>query len=375
VFFDRPEQWGALAVGLGFTPHEPVASFGDTASFRQLKRSLGAPAGPPPHFRHWLRGNYFGHRALVTSYVVSSGSSSETWTSVAVEIDPPLFLGLSIAADSGIQRFFGGQDMQLGVPHLDEALRLRALEPGRLRGLLLAQAGDASFPDRLVAAVKSRFSVTDSTVVVSMSGRVTDVQTIQNALGGAAWIADQLRIRAATLPPLPAEEQVRSRWRAFADDKRLTFDAARMHMHGTVEDAEVEMALETNGGLIKTAIGVRFPQQLAVALHAERAGVLPFLRRLFTSCITTGDERFDDTFIIRGTPPAHVEYIFANPAVRGALMGIATVTHEFTMTESQVFWLYPAVTLDTATLERHLGAALGATQALFGVARSTGPYR
>jgi hypothetical protein len=375
LFFQDPAEWAALAMALGLTPHEPSAGFGATASFRHLKRSLGPVAAPPPKFQHWLRGRRNGRRVLVVLHIEGSGSHRTAWTSTVTEIDPPLFIGASIGREGTLSTFFGGEDLKLGIPPVDDALRLGALDPVRLRALLLTPAGSPSMLSSLCAMVQDGFKVTDSTVVCSTVGYVTDPGAIARQLDQAAWLANELETRKRALGQTAAEARVEAEWRTFAEDRGLTFDAPRMHMHGTLHDAGIEVALETNAGRVQTSIGVRFPRPVGLQLHLTKAGTFAFLTRLFSQDIDTGDRAFDDAFIIQGHPEPAVRAVFQSPMLRATLLNIAGPASELSMTEQGVFWLWPAATIGSSQLDTHVRAALGATEALFGRLEPNGPYR
>ncbi len=375
LFFQDANEWAALARALGLTPHEPSAGFGSTASFRHLKRSLGPVAGPPPRFQHWLRGRRAGRRVMVVFHIEGSGSHQTSWTSTVSEIDPPLFVGASIGHEGLFSTFFNGEDLQLGLPPVDAILRLGALDPVYFRKLLLTRAGSPALLSTACSMVQNGFTVTDSTVVCSTSGYVTSPAQIAAQLDQAGWLASELEARKRAMGPTPAEERVAGEWRAYADSRGLKFDAARIHMHGAVNDAEIEVALETNAGVIQTAIGVRFPRPVGLRLHLKKAGTFAFLTRLFSQDIDTGDRWFDDAFIIQGHPEPAVRAVFQSQTLRATLLNIAGSASELSMTEQGVFWLWPAATIGSEQLDTHVRAALGATDALFGRVEPHGPYR
>ncbi|MFO0552241.1 MAG: hypothetical protein U0271_27890 [Polyangiaceae bacterium] len=368
------ERWGVLAAAIGFTPHEPVAGFRSSASFRQLWRALGPVVGPPPRYRHWLRGSHAGKRALVVTHIEGSGSNQSVHTSAVTEIVPPLLVGASITRENALTSLFGGQDVLLGIPDVDAALRIGALDPHGVRRLLLARAGDPTFLTRMSALVRSGYSASDSTAVWSGPGQITDPRTIMAGLDGAAWIANELAVRRAACRRTDAELFVESVWRDFAAEHALAFDAPRMLIEGVVSGVAVELALETNGGVLRTGLGVRFPHEVGVRIHLRRANALEFLSRLFTDPIRTGDPFFDDAFVLSGHPAQAVRAVFSNASLRAALCSLLAAS-ELTMTDTGIFWVWPTPVQSREALEAQLKAGLSIAEALFGAARTQGPYR
>ena len=289
---------------------------------------------------------------MVVFHIEGSGSHQTSWTSTVSEIDPPLFVGASIGHEGLFSTFFNGEDLQLGLPPVDAILRLGALDPVYFREILLTRAGSPALLSTACSMVQNGFTVTvtDSTVVCSTSGYVTSPAQIAAQLDQAGWLASELEARKRAMGPTPAEERVAGEWRAYADSRGLKFDAARIHMHGAVNDAEIEVALETNG-------------------------TFAFLTRLFSQDIDTGDRWFDDAFIIQGHPEPAVRAVFQSQTLRATLLNIAGSASELSMTEQGVFWLWPAATIGSEQLDTHVRAALGATDALFGRVEPHGPYR
>lgn len=375
MFFSDPSDWLLLSRALGFAPHAPVAGYGSLASFRQLKRAMGPPASGAD-FSHWLYGTHKGREGLITHYSTGSGRNRSHWTAVVARVDPPLFLGVHIAREMLFSDLFGGSDVVLGLPAFDAELRLGALDPGRLRELLVPHdPGGLPLLQALVRTTRDGLQVSDSTAVWQLSGLVTDIARVARALDEASWIAAELSRRRAEMQPTPAERAVQGEWRAFADSANLAFDPLRMKITGELRGARVEVALETNGGRVQTAVTVRWPRSLGVALRVRKAHGLAFLSELFGGDIKTGDALFDDMFHVQGHPELWVRQALASAGLRNTLRSVAAHASEVTMDHEGAFWLWPAPAVRAADLEAHVSTAQRATEAIFGAIQGQGPYR
>lgn len=373
--FREPQEWWALGGELGLRPHGPTAGFGPYASFRQLERSLGPPAPPPAHWSHWLHGVYRGRPVLVINYESGSGSNRSTETVAVAQIDPPLFLGVSIAREGFLSDLFGGTDVQLGDPVLDAELRLGAFDGARLAEFLRPNPANASLLHALVRGVRTGMHVTDSTVVFSMRGLVSDRRSIATSLDEAIGVAAHLAARRASFPLTEAERLHVAEWRAYAEANGLTFDPSRMELAGKMNDTTVRIGLETNGGRMHTSVTVTWPQAFPVSLRLHKKSSLSFLASLFTDEIVTGDLAFDDRFSIQGSPEASVRALFASAELRGSLVRLAPYASEVTMNGAGCFWLWPGAVVAGAHLDEHVKLALRMSHALFGSARAAGPFR
>ena len=376
MFFRTAQDWWALARALSFEPHEPSAGYGSQASFRSLKRALGPVVGPPPKWEHWLYGKRNGRECLVIQYETGSGSNRSTWTAVAARLDPPLFLGASIAREGFLSELFGGVDVQLGVPQFDGELRLGAFDQDRLRALLYPSDAQAlTTLQGLVRCTRDGMHVTDSTAVYELSGVICDPIEVANRLDQAIWCATELARRKQSMPITPSEIAHRTEWQAYATRMGLDFDAPQMKLSGDIGGTRIEVALETNGARVQTAVTVRWPRELGVNVRLRKASGFSFLASLFGQDIATGDPAFDSMFQIQGYPEPWVRQCFAHPDLRATLQSVAAGANELTMNGTGVFWLWPGPALSRTDLDAHVQMAMRASGDLFGTVQTMGPYR
>ena len=317
-----------------------------------------------------------GTECLVVHYSVGGGSNRRYYTSAVVRLDPPLFLGASIDEDGSLISFFDGKDIELGIPTIDQSLRLQAAQPHRLYELLAPRSHtDGAFLQTLANGVRHGLSVTDSRVMQRFQGLVVEPNLLHQGLESAHWAATELGQRRARMGTSPEEWAVHAEWKRFADARQFRFDSARMSATGAIAGAQIEIALETSGGKIGTAIVVRWPRSLGVGLHLRKQGVMAFLTNLFEQDIITGDRAFDDAFTVQGHPEAWVRHALASPHVRDALRIAAHAATEITMNDHALSWTIARPSTTAAELEAHVAMATRASTALFGRIEELGPYR
>jgi hypothetical protein len=373
VFFASDDDWAVLARSLSLVPYRPSAGYGHRASFRQLKRALGAPAASPPSVEHWLYGHRGGSEVLVVVYSTGSGKNRTTWTACVTRIDPPLLLGVDVSSQSALFGLFGGSDIQLGLPNVDGALELHAADPQRLRQLLWPT--DAT-GQHLLATLMSggNVRVTDSAVRFTLRGIEAAPHVIARQLEAGAWIGKTLAARRHELGPTQAELAQQVVWRAAADGLHLRFDAARMRLEGELAGAGVEIALETDGGAF-TAVTCRFPRSIGVNVRLRRAGALHFLDGLLDQDIRVGDPAFDGLYVVQGYPEPAVRQVLSNGPLRFALSNLAARADEVTMNDMGLFFRMRGVHGTEPELSGLLSFVRHVVGTIFGEVQSLGPYR
>src|SRR5262249_30286662 len=149
----------------------------------------------------------------------------------------------------------------------------------------------------------------------------------------------------------------------------------RMKIEGTIDTTNIDVALETNGARMQTAVTIRWPSSLGGNVRLRKSSGFSFLRQLFSQNIATGDPEFDSLFELQGFPEPWVREVFASADLRTALSSVGAEANELTFSDSGAFWLWPSAAVGGDELEAHVSTAIRASQALFGVAKSLGPYR
>jgi hypothetical protein len=362
---------------LGLTAFAPSASFSLGTSFKQLKRTLGVPAPPfDPSFQQWLYGVRRGLEVLVVNYETGSGSSSTTWTGAIARVDPPLFLGLGVSGHPWLE-LFGSPDIRVGHPYADDKLRIEGFDPARITELLAPHVPQGhEILARMVAAENgTSLGVSDSVVAISKSEVITDPGAILAMLDPAIDLAALLAARRAYLSPSPGELAQRAEWQRFAEVNRFAFDPLRMKLEGERGGSRMEVALETEGQHVRTAVTVRFPRPVGVAFTVRRTNTPSFLQGLFSQDIRVGEERFDELYKVTGYPEPAVRAALARPNLLALLVGIGQATPEVQLNHAELFFRFIGASPRAVDLEPLVELGHTTTRELFGEVRGIDPYR
>jgi hypothetical protein len=372
-----PAKWAALAHALDLNPYAPSATYSYGASFRQMKRTLGVPAAPPPSFQHHLYGVRHGVEIMVLTYDVGSGSSQTTYTAVLARIDPPLFLGLALRPRSGLERLFGSVDFPLGDADADQALHVRAFDTRPALLLSPADPQGRALLQHLVAQARSDWlpAIADSVVTLERAGTYTDPREIAQVADWAIALARGLAGRRRAVPHQPHEAKMNDEWHRFADGAGFGFDPERMKLQGKAGDSAAEIALETDGQHVRTSVSMTFPRAVGVAMFVQRTTLPGFLQGLFSQDIRVGDPAFDQMYKVTGQPVEAVRDALARPALLAVLKQLGGVTTSVQMNHRELYFRVDGCLATQAHLAETVALGRTATAALFGEVSALGPYR
>jgi hypothetical protein len=372
----NPADWHTLGRELGLAPFVATTAYVHGQSFRQMKRALGVPAGRvEPSFQHWLYGAWRGTEIVVLSFEVGSGSSATTYTGVAARVDPPLFLGFGLRPHGFLEGLFGANDVRIGEETADAKLHLTGFVPGQVAVLLSPHDAAGSVLVRTcLGLLHLDVRVSDSVVVLAEAGVHSSARVIAPMCDAAVALAGAFAARRRAIPSTAQEEARRLEWRRFADQAELAFDPERMKMQGGVAGSSIEMALETDGQQICTAVSVRFPQPIAASLTVRQTQMPSFLQRLLTQDIRIGDAELDDAFLITGHPVEAVRAALARPGVLAALKLLATRS-EVQMNHGELYFRVAGDSASGGRLTALLDIGRTTSLALFGPLRGSTPYR
>ena len=377
VFWNRdPQTWMALGRHLGLTPYHPTAGFTFGASFRQLKRSLGAPAYAPPQWKYWLCGQRRNLEVIVLLYTTGSGSHTTHWTGAVARIDPPLFLGLDVKRQGWLQ-LIPVPDVILGHPLADQAFLFSGFDPARIRQLFSpSDPQGMELLNRMCALPKAHsLLISDSVVAISVTGTVTDPSAVLGMLDPAIDLADMLARRRRQMADSAGELAQQGQWRSFADLHGWSFDSYRMKLAGARDRIPMELALETDRSRVFVAATTRFPQPVAVAFSAIPTCLPNFMQGIFSQDIEIGDPAFDAAYKVTGHPVEAVQAALARPGLLGVLKHLAARTPEVHLSHQHLFFRLPGACplMSDVELVVQLGSTVG--RELFGQMQGMGPYR
>jgi hypothetical protein len=374
--FPQPQQWRTLALTLGLSPYVSSAGFGFGASFRQLYRALAATS-EPPSFSHWLCGWRRQREVIVLTYETGGGSASTTWTGAVARIDPPLFLGLGITAHSFLDSMFGSADIRVGHPLADSKLRIEGFDPARI-AQLLSPNDPAGYEllSRMVALGRSdNVRASDSLVVISREGTHADPAAVLGMLDPAIDLAEAFGAQRQRMGASPAEVAQQAEWKRFAETSGFAFDPARMKLVGNRAGTAIDIALETEGQRICTAVTARFPAAVPVSFTVLPSALPKFLQGVFGQDIRVGDPEFDDRYRVTGQPEQAVRQALARPGLLAALKHLGARTAEVQLNPWQLFFRLPGPSPRASELEWLVELGLAVSRELFGELKGMGPYR
>lgn len=380
------DDWATLASALGLTPFVPTAGYTRGMCFPQVRRTMGAPHPPKPSYAHRLGGTWKGVPVVVLTYDQGSGSNQTTYTGVLAEVDPPVFLGLSVESHGPLDGLFGRSDIVLGDPSVDDRLAIGGFSAAAVRQFFRGTEEGRIAVGRLLHAVPYSPYVSDSVVDLSRAGTLTDPASIAERLDAAVGIARALGRRRVAMPFLPEQEAQAHEWQTFADASGFAFDRARMRLTGTATaragderstapGGHVEVTLETEPGRVLTSVSVRFPSAVGFGFTVRRTKMPSFLQGLFGQDIRIGVPAFDDLYLVTGAPEDRVRELLAREPVPAILAELGRASDEVEMHQDGLLYRLAGSFPTSSQLAALVSRGRLTTSALFGEMRTLGPYR
>ncbi len=341
-----------------------------------MKRALGIPASPPPTFEYWLYGLRNGTEIIVLSY--DDVLRETTFTGVVARIDPPLLLGLGVRPHRFLEKLFGARDIRIGVPTADNVLHIEGFDE-RPATLLspLDGVGRALLRDTVeLARVEGlEMKISDSLVLLSRALVGMDASTIATMADQAVHLASAYAARRRAVPSTPSELAIADEWQRFAERESFAFDPLGMKLEGDVAGSRMEIALETDGQLVRTTVAVRFPRAVDVAFLVSHTDAPAFLRDLFRQNIRVGDPVFDEQYKVTGRPEHAVREALARPAILEVLKELGARTKSVQMNHEQLYFRVAGVAATASQLSKIAKLGRTTSAALFREVEKMGPYR
>lgn len=371
------DDWGRLATSLGLTPYAVSTGYARGMGFRSLRRSLAVPRPlGAPSYNHWLYGTWKGAEVMVLVYVVGSGKNRRTYTAVLARIDPPLFLGATLRTQGFLDDLFAGPDIVLGEPLTDGQLNIQGFDAQRVREFFRWDDAEAQNAlAHLRNASKFGLYATDTMVELSDSGVESDPAFIARRLDIAASAAGALAARRMRMPFSRNEELQLAEWQRFADTSGFKLDARRMKLTGVTAGSNIELALETEGKNVYTAVSVRFPMPIPFGFTLRRTNAPSFLQGVFSQDIEIGHPAFDDLFIVSGNPPGHVRHLLTRNPVPDLLVALGRRSTEVQMHHEGLFFRLAGASTSAQEVAGLVEYGRLTSATLFGEVSAAGPYR
>lgn len=325
---------GALGLRVVAVPEGAVVG----AGFGALRRATSGPAVSGAATSTWLVGERGGVGVVVRTETIGI----QFYTSVVVEIAPPLFVGLRVW-----QHGFGRFDAPPGAAvQLWGDFMVLARDEARAR-LVLAEDGSL---DALRALARlGHIGVQDGFVEVMLPSGADGEEHVRAAVDRAAELAGALARRVAGLPWHKADAERARQWETFAVNEGLDIDHVRRRMRGRVDGVEVEISSDPAPNAVYTTTLARFRWALGAGLWLRRdpRGLLVARRSPALDGVSVGERDFDAQFIVDAAAPARAVELLRDPGAREELARLASVNAHLVMNDREVIvasmaWLGPA---------------------------------
>ncbi len=133
-----------------------------------------------------------------------------------------------------------------------------------------------------------------------------------------------------------------------------------MKLDGVSSGTRIEIAIETAGKAVHTAVTAHFPQSVDVGFTALRTSLPGFLQGLFGQDIRIGHRVFDDLFKVSGYPETSVRELLQRPGLADTLANIALRTDDVQMNHALLYFRLPGAMTTSRMLARdHRDGAVG----------------
>lgn len=288
-----------------------------------VPRALGVGVDAHGNLRgYWGGVELFGaHATERESYIDEQGLRQESEHRVTwfyAKFDPPLRLGLSIAADNALSRFVqwvrSDRDIEVGEPGFDKAFRVAARDAMATRSLL-----NGAVAAELVRARARHTIVTvnDDELCITENGWTTAPATVASAFEVVGRAATEILASRRGLV-LPWEMQLRERWARALAPMGLAFDPIRLDARGVVRGLFVTVEVD-GGDALATVVKVAAPAPFATGLRIFRQEQGVVARWFRGQDILVGDTAFDDAFVVKGEDESEVRAVLGGLAARRLL--------------------------------------------------------
>jgi hypothetical protein len=156
-------------------------------AWSEAARQLGLAFTPGGFLKgRKLAGRVAGMQVVVVTFTRGSGKNSSTFTRFCVTFPRPLGLGLSLTKEgffSGVSKFFGSQDIQIGDPAFDQAMIIKGTSEHSIQSFLtparrlriqrfMAWRHENTINDNSIQCVKSGVASDRSSMVSTVQSMV-----------------------------------------------------------------------------------------------------------------------------------------------------------------------------------------------------------
>ncbi|MDQ3031934.1 MAG: hypothetical protein M3Y87_05910 [Myxococcota bacterium] len=278
-------------------------------------------------------------RLVLTTESRGSGKNRRTVrvTRYWAHFDPPLRMSLHVGEQTA---FFGdlldlaglSNDIELGDPALDAALRIKALEPDHARAVLRAADVQRAI---LAACAAGSFSITDAHAFVQHDGWVTSQGGIASRLE-PLWAVARGIAAARRQCRASWEHAIDASWGGLAGTDGLAYDGARSWLGGRVGETTLDLSVQTERGALVTRASATFAAPLGLGMQVYRTGLAQNLGKLFgAQDVQVGVAEFDALYTVKATDADGVRSALAGGGAH-ALLQLQSIASELTVDDAGV---------------------------------------
>jgi len=315
----------------------------------------------------------------LTHATEKSGDNRVKVTYADASIDPPLLLGLKITKRSAV---FGGLgdalalgDFEIGDKMFDAEARVYAPDPEYISQFL---HGPLTGPLTQAFRLWSGLQLTDERLRIRIRGHESEPETLRSMLSQVGSLAAAL-IHHKAGSPLPTwHQRVEQTWGSFAKERRLHFDVLRSRLRGHLaRDVEAWVQFRKPARtpeLLETHLRVEIPAAAIVGLQLKpETGTQTFFKLFGAQDVKTGDEAFDDAFVIKAADEEAAKYCLQERA-REKLLEIRARADAIELDEAGLHIMVRRVV--TYGIDEMIDHAVGAAMSIRRESpEQAGPYR
>jgi len=257
--------------------------------------------------------------------VAGSQADHDVDVEVSAAIGPPMRLGLQLFRtgsrwQESIERRFGAQDIEVGIPALDQPFVIRGFSVDAIAGFLRSPQSRPLVETLCRSVPGIDLIVNDREVQMVASSFVVDPQGLYYLIDLASFLANAATEARAWVPLERWESDIAGSWQRVAANLGIKLDKGRLSLAGEVGGMHVSVWLDHHEGNWCTAIQVGFPRLLREHVQLFVDGELLTLRPLAgLKDVILADYAFDQEFVVQGLQQGGTQRLLP-PAIRNKLM-------------------------------------------------------
>ncbi len=238
--------------------------------------------------------------------VEGSSEDQDVEMEVSAAISPPMRLGIQLFGvgsrwQRSIEARFGAQDIEVGIPALDQPFIIRGFSEEVVTSFLGGHQTQAFVKVLCRPANGMDILVNDREVQIMVRGFVGSPDGLYYLVDFASFLAHAATEARAWVPLQPWESGIATAWQRLATKLGMQLNQGQLSLTGEMTGMPVHVWLDHHEGNWCTAIEVSFPRPLREHVHLFAKGELLALRPLAgLRDVVLGDFQFDQEFVVQG---------------------------------------------------------------------------